>query len=65
MTDILIADDESEPRDSVVEMLEDEGYAVRVAKDGGEALALYAAQRPDLLLLDVKMPVKTGWEVCR
>ena len=65
MTDILIADDEAEPRDSVVEMLEDEGYAVRVAKDGGEALALYAAQRPDLLLLDVKMPVKTGWDVCR
>ena len=65
MTDILIADDEAEPRDSVVEMLEDEGYAVRVAKDGGEALALYAAKRPDLLLLDVKMPVKTGWDVCR
>ena len=65
MTDILIADDETEPRDSVVEMLEDEGYAVRVAKDGGEALALYAEQRPDLLLLDVKMPVKTGWDVCR
>ena len=65
MTDILIADDEREPRDSVVEMLEDEGYAVRVAKDGGEALALYAARRPDLLLLDVKMPVKTGWDVCR
>ena len=65
MMDILIADDEAEPRDSVVEMLEDEGYAVRVAKDGGEALALYAAQRPDLLLLDVKMPVKTGWDVCR
>ena len=65
MTDILIADDESEPRDSVVEMLEDEGYAVRVAKDGGEALALYAEKRPDLLLLDVKMPVKTGWDVCR
>ena len=65
MTDSLIADDETEPRDSVVEMLEDEGYAVRVAKDGGEALALYAEQRPDLLLLDVKMPVKTGWDVCR
>ena len=65
MTDILIADDEAEPRDSVVEMLEDEGYAVRVAKDGGEALALYAEKRPDLLLLDVKMPVKTGWDVCR
>ena len=65
MTDILIADDEAEPRDSVVEMLEDEGYAVRVAKDGAEALALYGAQRPDLLLLDVKMPVKTGWDVCR
>ena len=65
MTDILIADDESEPRDSVVEMLEDEGYVVRVAKDGGEALALYAEKRPDLLLLDVKMPVKTGWDVCR
>ena len=65
MTDILIADDEAEPRDSVIEMLEDEGYSVRVAKDGGEALALYAAKRPDLLLLDVKMPVKTGWDVCR
>ena len=65
MTDILIADDEAEPRDSVVEMLEDEGYAVRVAKDGGEALAMYAEKRPDLLLLDIKMPVKTGWDVCR
>ncbi len=65
MTDILIADDEAEPRDSVVEMLEDEGYAVRVAKDGGEALAMYAEKRPDLLLLDIQMPVKTGWDVCR
>jgi len=65
MTDILIADDEAEPRDSVVEMLEDEGYAVRVARDGGEALSMYASKRPDLLLLDVKMPVKTGWDVCR
>ncbi len=65
MTDILIADDEAEPRDSVVEMLEDEGYAVRVAKDGGEALAMYAEKRPDLLLLDIQMPVKIGWDVCR
>ncbi len=65
MTDILIADDEAEPRDSVVEMLEDEGYAVRVAKNGGEALAMYAEKRPDLLLLDIQMPVKTGWDVCR
>jgi len=42
-----------------------EGYQVHLARDGVEALEAIAAQRPDLVLLDVMMPRKTGFEVCQ
>jgi DNA-binding response OmpR family regulator len=42
-----------------------EGYAVSVARDGEEALALIRRERPALVLLDVMMPKKTGFEVCQ
>ncbi len=62
---ILIADDD----DSIVELialyLRKEGFEVITAGDGGEALRLIERQNPDLVLLDIMMPVRDGWEVCR
>ena len=62
--DILLADDERAVRRFLKEVLEGRGYAVRTAANGDQALGLYRARRPDLLLLDVMMPGKGGFEVC-
>ena len=53
---ILVVDDEPDIRQLVQEILEDEGYIVRVAKDGEAARLIYAQQKPDLVLLDIWMP---------
>lgn len=53
---ILVVDDEPDIRQLVLEILEDEGYSVQVAKDGESARAVYAKQKPDLVLLDIWMP---------
>jgi two-component system nitrogen regulation response regulator NtrX len=53
---ILVVDDEPDIRQLVKEILEDEGYSVRVAKDGENARLMYARQKPDLVLLDIWMP---------
>jgi two-component system nitrogen regulation response regulator NtrX len=52
-TDILIIDDEADIRGLVAGILEDEGYAVRTAKDAEEALSAVGARRPNLVLLDI------------
>jgi AmiR/NasT family two-component response regulator len=58
---VLVAEDEALIRMDLVEMLEEEGYAVvGQAADGGAAVALASQLRPDLVLLDVKMPVLDG-----
>ncbi|GAB4216605.1 MAG: hypothetical protein Fur007_16960 [Rhodoferax sp.] len=62
---ILVADDEPNIVISLEYLLKREGYAVRVARDGQEALDAIAADKPDLVLLDVMMPKKTGFEVCQ
>jgi two-component system, OmpR family, alkaline phosphatase synthesis response regulator PhoP len=62
---ILIAEDDLRTREGLAELLENEGYEVIAAADGGEALDLYRSQEPDLLLLDIMMPVKSGYELCR
>ena len=64
MSEILIADDELQVRRNYRALLEAEGYAVRTARDGEEALRKFAERRPDLLLLDVMMPKKNGISVC-
>jgi len=61
---ILIVDDEPNIVVSLEFLLTREGFAVAVAADGEEALAQVAAFDPDLLLLDVMMPKKSGFEVC-
>lgn len=61
---ILIADDEPNIVISLEYLMKREGYRVRVARDGQEALEQVAQDIPDLILLDVMMPRKTGFEVC-
>lgn len=61
---ILIADDEPNILISLEFLMKREGYEVVVARDGQEALAAIEKERPALVLLDVMMPVKTGFDVC-
>lgn len=62
--EILIAEDESAIREGLAALLESEGYTVRAAVDGEEALLLFREHRPDLVLLDVMMPKRNGYAVC-
>jgi DNA-binding response OmpR family regulator len=61
---ILIVDDEPNIVVSLEFLMKKEGFDVAVAVDGEEALAKVATFRPDLVLLDVMMPKKSGFEVC-
>lgn len=62
---ILIADDEPNIVTALEFLLKRAGYEVRCATNGEEALALVESFAPDLVLVDVMMPVKSGYEVCR
>ncbi len=62
---ILIADDEPNIVISLEYLMKREGFEVSVARDGQEALDMAAQVRPDLVLLDVMMPLKSGFEVCQ
>ena len=59
---ILIVEDEHDIRAVLTEILEDEGYAVASVPNGLEALVFLQEHRPQLILLDLGMPVMTGWE---
>ena len=61
---ILIADDEPSIVVALEFLLRRSGYEVHVARNGDEALRLVEATHPDLVLLDVMMPQKSGYEVC-
>ena len=61
---ILIADDEPNIVAALEFLLQRSGYEVHVARNGDEALKLVEATHPDLVLLDVMMPQKSGYEVC-
>ncbi|AWI74922.1 two-component system response regulator [Parazoarcus communis] len=62
---ILIADDEPNIVISLEFLLKREGFDVTVATDGEEAVNRIRSDRPDLVLLDVMMPKKSGFEVCQ
>ena len=62
---ILIADDEPNIVISLEYLMKREAYEVTVARDGQEAIDAILRERPDLVLLDVMMPRKTGFEVCQ
>lgn len=61
---ILIADDEPNILISLEFLMKREGYEVLLARDGQEAMDVIARERPALVLLDVMMPIKTGFDVC-
>jgi DNA-binding response OmpR family regulator len=62
---ILVVDDERHIVDLVRLYLEKEGFGVVSAADGDEALALHARHDPDLVILDLMLPKRDGFEVCR
>ena len=61
---VLIVEDEANIAELLNLYLKKEGYDTMVAGDGGKALELYRAFRPDLVLLDIMLPVMDGWAVC-
>ena len=64
-TTILVVEDEESFVEALTVGLSREGFRVRVARDGAEALELFDAVRPDLVLLDVMLPKVSGVDVCR
>ena len=64
-TKLLIVDDDHNICDMLKLYFENEGYKVKVAHDGFEGLSSFKAYEPDLVLLDIMMPKKDGWQVCR
>jgi two-component system response regulator RegX3 len=64
-TTILVVEDEESFVEALTVGLKREGFRVQVARDGAEALALFDVVQPDLVLLDVMLPVISGVDVCR
>ena len=62
---VLVVDDDPDVRDSLRRSLTFEGYQVTEAADGAQALGAIAAARPDIVVLDLQMPVLGGLETCR
>jgi DNA-binding response OmpR family regulator len=62
---VLLVDDEPGIVKMIARRLEAQGYAVRTAGDGEEAMREASSDRPDLLILDVMLPKINGFEVCR
>ena len=63
-TTVLIVEDDRNIAELLQLYLEKEGYAVTLANEGGQGLEKFRAIKPDLVLLDVMMPVMDGWAVC-
>ena len=62
---VLIIEDDPNIRELLQLYLEKDGYAVTLAADGGQGLEKFRAIKPNLVLLDVMMPVMDGWAVCK
>ena len=64
-TKILVVDDDSNISELLKIYFENEGYDVKLAADGVEGLNYFKMYEPDLVLLDIMLPKKDGWQVCR
>ena len=64
MDEILVVDDERAIREGLKRLLSAEGFAVRLARNGDDALSAFRERRPSLVLLDVMMPKRNGFSVC-
>ena len=62
---VLVVEDDKNISDLLQMYLEKEGYAVTTAADGGQGLAKFRSIQPDLVLLDLMMPIMDGWAVCK
>ena len=62
MAKILLVEDNEMNRDMLSRRLERKGHQVTIAVDGQQALDLAAAEKPDLILMDMSLPVLSGWE---
>ena len=60
---VLVVDDDAQIRSLLADLLKENGYAVREAKTGAEAIAAVEKQRPDLVMMDVKLPDQDGLDV--
>lgn len=64
-TTILVIDDDINICEVLRVYLENEGYEVKTANDGAEGVNFFKVYEPDLVLLDIMLPKKDGWQVCR
>ena len=64
-TKILVVDDEISICELLRTYFENEGYEVKTANDGAEGITFFKMYEPDLVLLDIMLPRKDGWQVCR
>jgi DNA-binding response OmpR family regulator len=62
---VLVVDDNEDNAHIIRDFLESKGYPISVAYNGNEAMTLFASESPSLVLLDVMMPGRDGWQVCR
>src|SRR5437763_4827864 len=62
---ILVVDDNHDNADIIRDYLEARGYPISVAYDGDEAMKIFEREKPSIILLDVMMPGRDGWQVCR
>lgn len=62
-SDVLVVDDDADGRDALSQLLAARGYEVRQAGNGRMALDMIAERMPGYLVLDLEMPVMSGWEV--
>ena len=65
MAKILLVEDNEMNRDMLSRRLQRRGYEVVMATDGGQGVAMAAAEKPDLVLMDMSLPVLDGWEATR
>src|SRR3972149_1725828 len=65
MTKILLVEDNEENRDMLSRRLTRRGYEVVIATDGGQGVAMAQSEIPDLILMDMDLPVLNGWEATR
>ena len=62
---ILIVEDDASILTGLIDLLEGEGYTIAFTKDGGKVLPLYEKEKPNLILLDIMIPEKSGYDVCK
>lgn len=62
MESVLVVDDDAAIRECIAEVLSTEGFDVQEARDGREGLRVLETARPRVVVLDLMMPVMTGWE---